>query len=149
MENNSPQLLEPSALDDISTYSYFVTFFRASHRYIESIEDTEKKQQTIMSFAKQFYDYMLGTIVNSFYDHFTIVENGSLLLPSKYREGIKVTIPDDMLSAIRSVHASVELVTPIIESLWSSDDNIDGDTYTRIHENIIRLDAFVDLINPE
>jgi hypothetical protein len=115
----SPQLLLESAMEDTATYSYLVTFFRASNLYMESITDAVKKQQTIMSFARQFYDYVLGMIVNSLYQQFTIVQDKALYLAPDYQEGIKVTISDEMMSAIERLKGSVEYMTPSIEALWS------------------------------
>jgi hypothetical protein len=82
----SPQILLNTAMEDPATYSYLVTFFRASNRYIESITEAEKKQQTIMSFARQFYDYVLGMIVNSLYKQFTMVQDKALYLTPDYQE---------------------------------------------------------------
>ena len=142
-------LLSTEAMTSPATYSYFVTFFRASNLYIESITDADKKQQTIMSFARQFYDYVLGTIVNSLYKQYTIVQDKALYLAPDYREGIKVTIPDDLMNGISSLASSIEFMTPSIEALWSWSGKADEDTYDHIHKNIMRLNAFITMINPE
>ncbi|GAB0174988.1 MAG: hypothetical protein HHAS10_08670 [Candidatus Altimarinota bacterium] len=147
----SVALLNSEAMTNSATYSYFVTFFRAANRYIESITDLDKKQQTIMSFSRQFYDYILTTIVNSLYKNFTIIEDKALYLARDYREGIKVKIPDDILNGIQSVQSSVEYMTPSIDALWTSSGQTDEDTNTidRIHKNIVRLRAFMTLIDSE
>lgn len=145
----SVALLNSDAMTNSATYSYFVTFFRAANRYIESITDVEKKQQTIMSFSRQFYDYILTTIVNSLYKNFTIVEDKALYLARDYREGIKVKIPDDIMNWIQSVQSSVEYMIPSIEALWDWSGQTDDDTMDRIHKNIVRLNAFMSLIDPE
>lgn len=145
----SPQLLLESAMEDTATYSYLVTFFRASNLYMESITDAVKKQQTIMSFARQFYDYVLGMIVNSLYQQFTIVQDKALYLAPDYQEGIKVTISDEMMSAIERLKGSVEYMTPSIEALWSWSGQSDEDTYERIHKNIIRMRSFMEMIDPD
>lgn len=145
----SPELLLGTAMEDPATYSYLVTFFRASNRYMESITEAEKKQQTIMSFARQFYDYVLWMIVNSLYKQFTVVQDKALYLWPDYQEGIKVTIPDEIMNAITWLQWSVEYMTPSIEALWSWSWQSDEDTYQRIHKNIIRLRAFMEMINPE
>ena len=112
-------------MEDTATYSYLVTFFRASNRYIESITDAEKKQQTIMSFARQFYDYVLWMIVNSLYKQYTIVQDKALYLNTDYQEGIKVTIPDELVSGIAWLESSIEYMTPSIEALWSGSGKSD------------------------
>lgn len=145
----SPQLLLNTAMEDTATYSYLVTFFRASNRYIESITDAEKKQQTIMSFARQFYDYVLWMIVNSLYKQFTIVQDKALYLGPEYQEGIKVTISDELMNGITAIESSVEYMTPSIEALWTGSWKSDEDTYERIHKNILRMRAFMQMINPE
>lgn len=145
----SPQVLLDTAMEDTATYSYLVTFFRASNHYIESITDVERKQQTITSFAQQFYDYLLWMIVNSLYKEFTIVEDKALYLAPDYQEWIKVTISDEIMNSIETLHGSVEFMIPSIEALWSGSWQKDDDSYNRIHDNIIRLSAFMEMIDEE
>ncbi len=145
----SPKILSQSAIEDISTYTYLATFFRASMRYIESIEESEKQKQTIMSFSRQFYDYILSLIVNSLYRIFIVVEDGALYLNPQFREGNRVKISQELIGNIQNLNAIVEAVTPSIESLWTASGQTDTDTYANINYNIIRFKAFTDMINPD
>jgi hypothetical protein len=106
-------------MEDNSTYTYLNTFFRASSKYIESVDTAEKKQQTIMSFSRQFYDYILSLITNSLYKSFTVAEDGALFLDLRLREGDRVKLSDNLIENIRSLNATVQAITPSIASLWS------------------------------
>jgi hypothetical protein len=80
------QAFAEGAMEESSTYSYLEAFFRASHYYIGSIEEFDKKNQTLMSFARQFYDPTLKIVVNSLYKNFTVLEDGGIFLAPSYRE---------------------------------------------------------------
>lgn len=136
-------------MEDNSTYTYLLTFFRASNRYIDSIDDAEKKQQTIMSFSRQFYDYMLTLIVNSLYRSFVVAEDGALYLNPNYREGVKVILSEEMADNILTLDATIQAIAPSIQSVWSGSGQADTDTYTRMVHNILRLNAFKQMINPD
>ncbi len=140
------QLLSEGTLEDSSTYTYLSIFFRASNLYIESIDDTVKKQQTVMSFSKQFYDYIITTLSHSLYTYYTVVEDGAIYLSPDLREGTKLKIADEFKQNIDSINAVIEFVTPSIEALWSSSGWADIDTYSRIQDEIARLKAFGVLI---
>jgi hypothetical protein len=148
MEEKS-QLLWLTTMEDNSTYTYLLTFFRASNRYIDSIDDAEKKQQTIMSFSRQFYDYMLTLIVNSLYRSFVVAEDGALYLNPNYREGVKVILSEEMADNILTLDATIQAIAPSIQSVWSGSGQADTDTYTRMVHNILRLNAFKQMINPD
>jgi hypothetical protein len=143
------QLLSQSTMEDNSTYIYFTTFFRASNKYIESIEDPIKRQQTIMSFSRQFYDYMLTLIVSSLYQSFVVAEDGALFLSPQFREGIKVKISPELLDNIRNLDATVQAIAPSIEALWSGSGKTDTDTFAHIGQNIMRLKGFASMIDPD
>jgi hypothetical protein len=85
MEEKS-QTLSETTMEDPSTYSYLMTFFQASNRYIDSIDKIDKKQQTIMSFSRQFYDYVLTVVTNSLYKFLVIKEDGALYLAPQFHE---------------------------------------------------------------
>lgn len=142
-------ILIDTAMEDPATYSYLMTFFRASNRYIESIDNREKKQQTIMSFSRQFYDYTIALIVNSIYRTYVTSEDGWIFLHSRFRDGIKVTIPEELLRDINTLNDTIKAISPSIESMWSASWKTDTDTFRRITHNITKLDAFSTLINPE
>jgi hypothetical protein len=144
-----PQLLVDNTMEDPATYTYLRIFFEAAGRYINSISDTLKQQQTIMSFARQFYDSILATVVNSLYKNYTTVEDGAIYLQPRFREGIKVTIPEEILIQIQSLGSNVALITPSMDALWSGSGQSDADTYDRIHTNIIRLAAFEQMTRPD
>lgn len=148
MEEKS-QILWQDTMEEVSTYTYFTTFFRASNKYIESITDVKKREDTIMSFSRQFYDSILTLLVNSLYSTYIVAEDGGLFLDPNYRESIEVKIPEDVIEGIRNLNATVEAVTPSIQSVWSDSWKTDTDAYDRINKNIIRLKAFVTLIDPE
>lgn len=150
-ENPSEKPLEIPvyAMEDPATYKYFTTFFRASTRYINSIEDVEKKQENIMSFSRQFYDSMLTMIVKSLYKTFIVEEEGALFVADRYRDGLKVVIPADLLEYIKSLSATIEYIAPSIEALWSSAGV--GDTYiqNQIQNNMTRLAVLTEIIDPD
>jgi hypothetical protein len=143
------QLLSLSTMEDNSTYIYFTTFFRASNKYIESVEDATKKQQTIMSFSRQFYDSMLTLIVHSLYQSFVVAEDGALFLDPQFREGIKVKIPVELIDNIQNLDATVQALSPSIEALWSGSGKTDTDTFSHIGQNILRLKALALMIDPD
>jgi hypothetical protein len=118
MEDKS-QFLTKDTMVDNSTYMYLTTFFRASNRYISSIDDNKKKQETIMSFSRQFYDYILTVIVNSLYKSFIVARDGAIYPDPEYTEGIKIKIPEELLDNIINLEATVQAITPSIQSLWS------------------------------
>lgn len=137
------------AMEESSSYAYFVTFFRASTRYIASIEDVEKKQETIMSFSRQFYDSMLTMIVNSLYKTFIMTEDGAIFVDSRFRDGLKVVIPAELIDNIKNLSATIEFIAPSIDSLWSPSGASDTYTQQRIQNNMIRLQAFTEIIDPD
>jgi hypothetical protein len=143
-----PQLLGISTLEDLSTYSYLNTFFQASNRYIQSITDIEKKQQTIMSFSRQFYDYILTLIVNSLYTGYVTEEDGALFLQERFREGDVVKIGDEVIGSINVFYATVDAVMQNMQSLWDTQKDGDDTILKRIEKNMIRLKAFDDMIRP-
>ncbi len=143
-EENS--LFSQSTLEDTSTYTYLSIFFRAANLYIESIEDIAKKQQTVMSFSKQFYDYIITTLSHSLYSYYTVSEGDAIYLSPDLREGTKLKISEEFKQNIDNINAVIEFVSPSIEALWSSSWWSDIDTYTRIQDEIIRLKAFWGLI---
>jgi hypothetical protein len=135
----SPNILTDTLMGDAATYAYFRTFFRASSRYIESISDGEKKQQTIQSFSQQFYSYVLTTIANSLYKYFSVVEDGAIYLSPKYREGIRVKIPEDTAAALASLSESVDYIGTMVEGVSTGSGKIADNTYTQIRDNITRI----------
>lgn len=137
------------AMEETSSYAYFVTFFRASTRYIASIEDVEKKQETIMSFSRQFYDSMLAMIVNSLYKTFIVTEDGAIFVDSRFRDGLKVIIPPEIIDNIKNLSATIEFIAPSIDSLWSPSGASDTYTQQRIQNNMTRLQAFTEIIDPD
>ena len=144
-----PWELPDFAMEDSSTYSYFMAFFRASTRYMSSIEDIDKKQEAIMWFSRQFYDTILTMIVNSLYKSFVVSEDNALYVHSRFREWLRVTMPVELISNINSLNATIEMVSPSIESLWTPSGNNDTFIQARIHKNIIRLQALTKMISPE
>ncbi len=150
MEEKS-QVLQQGTMEEVSTYTYFTTFFRASNKYIESITDLQKKEDTIMSFSRQFYDSILTLLVNSLYNSYVVAEDGGLFLDPNYREVSKVKIPDDIIESIKNLNATVEIIAPSIQKVLSNswDNDTDADAYVRINSNIVRLNAFVTMIDPE
>ena len=75
-------------------------------RYIESIEESDKQKQTIMSFSRQFYDYILSLSVNSLYRSFVVVEDGALYLDPQFRDGSRVKISQELLDNIQNLNES-------------------------------------------
>lgn len=148
MEEKS-QVLSQDTMQEVSTYTYFTTFFRASNKYIESITDSKKREDTITSFSRQFYDSILTLLVNSLYNAYVIAEDGGLFLDPNYREISKVKIPEEVIEGIKNLNATVEAITPSIQSVWSNSWQTDVDAYSRINTNIVRLKAFVTMIDPE
>lgn len=119
MEEKS-QVLSQDTMQEVSTYTYFTTFFRASNKYIESITDSKKREDTITSFSRQFYDSILTLLVNSLYNAYVVAEDGGLFLDPNYREISKVTIPEEVIEGIKNLDATVEAITPSIQSVWSN-----------------------------
>lgn len=119
MEEKS-QVLQQGTMEEVSTYTYFTTFFRASNKYIESITDLQKKEDTIMSFSRQFYDSILTLLVNSLYNSYVVAEDGGLFLDPNYREVSKVKIPDDIIESIKNLNATVEIIAPSIQKVLSN-----------------------------
>ncbi len=148
MEEKS-QILSQDTMQEVSTYTYFTTFFRASNKYIESITDSKSRENTITSFSRQFYDSILTLLVNSLYNSYVVAEDGGLFLDPNYREISKVKIPEDVIDGIKNLNATVEAITPSIQSVWSNSWQMDTDAYNRINTNIIRLKAFVTMIDPD
>ena len=145
----SPQILPESTIEDPATYSYLTTFFRASSRYIGSVEDPLKRQQTIMSFSRQFYDYVLTLVSNSLYKTFVVEEDGGLYVGERFRDGVRITISQDVIDMIRSLYTTVEVIIPAIDDLWSWSGQTDTDTYARITTNVTRIQALSFMINPD
>lgn len=140
-------LFSQATIEDNSTYIFLSIFFRAANLYIESIDDIPKKQQTVMSFSKQFYDYILTTLSHSLYSYYTVSEDDAIYVSPDLREWTKLKISDDFKQNIDNINGVIEFITPSIESLWSSSGGSDVDTYTRIQDEVIRLKAFWSLID--
>lgn len=144
-----PQVLPLSALENLSTYSYLLTFFQASNKYIESVDDIEKKQQTIVSFSRQFYDYILTLVVNSLYSAYIVDEDGALFLSASFREADVVQMNEEVIDRINAFYSTADAITTKMQSLWTETQDQDATIFQRIRTNMVRLRAFVEIINPE
>lgn len=111
----SEKIISRATLEDNSTYTYLSVFFDAARLYIESIDDTEKKQQTVISFSRQFYDSIITTLSHSLYHHFTVSEDGALYLIPEFREGTKLKVSDELVQNINTLNALIDTIKPSID----------------------------------
>ena len=142
-------LFDKSTLEDTSTYTYLSVFFQASRLYIDSIADTQKKQQTVMSFSRQFYDSLITTLSRSLYKNFATVEDGAVYPISDFRDGIKLKISDEFTQNITTLNTLIEILSSSIDPLWSSSGSSDDDAYSRIQHEILRIQAFSKMISSD
>lgn len=137
------QVLSKSAIEDNATYTYLGIFFQSARLYIDSIDDPDKKMQTITSFSRQFYDYIVSTLSLSLYTHYTEISDGAIYVHSDYRDGVKLKFSDDFVSNISSLTSLVEILSPTIAALSpDGSGSVTDDSYSRIQREITRIKAF-------
>ncbi len=142
-------MIPRNTLEDNATYKYLSVFFRAARVYIESIDDAAKKQQTVMSFSRQFYDSLLVHLSHSFYSQYTVDEDGAIYISPEFRDGVKIKMPEDFVSNVSTLANIIDILKPSIDELWSGSGKTDDDTYSRIQKEIVRIKGFAALIQED
>ena len=143
----SGQMLSKSSIEDTATYTYLGIFFQSARLYIDSIDDPEKKLQTVTSFSRQFYDYIITTLSTSLYAHYTEVSDGAIYVAGDYRDGVKLKFSDEFVNNIGALTNLVDILSPALASLSTdASGSTTDDTYSRIEKNIVRIKAFSSLI---
>jgi hypothetical protein len=133
-------ILSIDYLLNISTYDYLMTFFTAWSRYMESIEDIQKRTKTILSFSSQFYERILTMTVRSLYRGMMREDGGALYLSESLLNGTEVKLNPDIIRQITQLNGVVEYMNRTVK--WAYDlAGDDTDVYLKIQKATIRLNA--------
>lgn len=127
-------------------YDYLITFFYAGSKYMNSIDDPERKTDIIQWFATKFYERILTMIVNSLYSATMYDEEGLLYLKKEYVDGTDVLLSTDIMWYISELYGVIDLVNEDIADAFGTVENDTG-TYRNIREATIRLSALVTILD--
>ena len=140
-------VLSRDYIENNATYDYLTTFFYAGNKYMNSIDDPDKRNKTISSFSSQFYEKMLSMIVGSLYHTFMKEDHGALFLWSAYADTKSVKINIDTLRYIYKLNWIISNVNDTIRSAYEG--WADMDVYTKIQKETSRLNGLASLLDPE
>ncbi len=140
-------VLSRDFIENKATYDYLTTFFYAGSKYMNSIEDPEKKLKTISSFSSQFYERMLTILVKSLYNTFMQDDQGALFLKEWLADEKSVKINIDLLRNIHELNGIVSYLNETIKVAYVNDNT--SDVYINIEKATLRLEAFSNLLDPE
>ena len=140
-------ILSSDYIENSSTYDYLTIFFYAGSKYMNSIDDPDKKNKTISSFSSQFYEKILSMIVRSLYYTFMKDDHGALFLGASFADEKSVKIDIDVLRYIYRLNGIISNVNDTIRSAYEG--GVDMDIYTKIQKETLRLDGLASLLDPE
>lgn len=135
-------------LENKFTYDYLTTFFYAGSRYMNSIEDPDKKTQTILSFSTQFYEKVLSMLVNSLYTLYMKDDNGFLYINETFLKNTDVKVDTAVMKNLKALEGVVSYVNDTIKNAFQN-SGTDTDSYIKVQKATLRLRGIATLLDPE
>jgi len=142
-------ILSAEFLENESTYKYLTIFFRAGEKYMNSIDDQNKKIDTIVSFSSQFYAKILSIVVASLYDDLMYENEGALYLRDNLVRGSDISMDKTRIWFISNLESNVSRITEMVDTAYTQAHlKSNSDTYIRIQKATLRLKALKDILDP-
>lgn len=132
------------------TYSLIQTVLIATDRYVNSIEDVERKNITYQGIALHFYDHILTIVTRSVYHTFMQEEDGYIYLRPTFRPTLnepKIHIDDTLIRDFQGLDGRLALISDRLDAQYGVDS--DNSVFLSIKKSIALFHAFARILDYE
>lgn len=130
------------------TYALIQTILVSTDRYVNTIQDPERKTITAQGIALHFYDHILSVLSKSVYETFMESDNGYLYLKETFRPTIaepKIHMDGVLIRDLVDLDGTLSLILNRLSDQYSADPN--NATFRSIKKDIALYHGFVKLLD--
>jgi hypothetical protein len=132
------------------TYTLIQTVLVATDRYVNSIEDVQRKDITYQGIALHFYDHILSLLARSVYHTFMQEEDGYIYLKPTFRptqNEPKIHMDDTLIRDFQDIDGRLTLISERLDTQYGS--NSQNSVFLSIKKSIALFHSFAKILDYE
>ena len=139
------KVIQQNVLETDTLYQLYTTVFQATQRYVNGITDASLRSTAQRSLVVHFYEPMVTLLVNSLYSVYATNTDGTIDVSQRFldRDGPKFSLT--FAKNIETTYVTINEIFKKISGLYSQNDDVH--TRDMLQSNLVRLDAFVRMID--